>query len=158
MIPEINPEFLKSQIDSVRESIGRNVTIYTRATDPCELCTASGWYDAVSDTSYYITCPICSGSFWKDTTIATEILARVHWVSNEAITATPGGKFFLGDAHITVDPEHKILLESAQNQSGKVLVDGQDMEITRIIPMGAPSINRVRAILRGMGKRPTSEG
>jgi hypothetical protein len=84
-----------------------------------------------------------------------EINARIHWVSNEGITATPGGKYFLGDAQITVDPEYTGLLRSAQNDAGKVVVDGQDFQIMRINPMGTPTVNRVRAVLRGMGGRPS---
>lgn len=153
-IPGIDPDFLKSEIDSMRETIGRNVTVYVRGTDPCPLCTASGYFDTISNTSVFLTCPVCSGAFWLNTENATEILARVHWVGNEAITATPGGKYFLGDAHITVDPSYRTLLESAQNNYGRVVVDDQDMEIIRINPMGAPEINRVRAILKGSGRRP----
>ena len=47
------------------------------------------------------------------------------------------------------------LLQSAQNEIGKVVVDGQDMQIIRINPLGAPDITRVRAILKGMGQRRT---
>jgi hypothetical protein len=114
----------------------------------------SGFYDSLNNNSWHTTCPECNGDFWKNITVSTEVLARVHWVSNEAITATPGGKYFLGDAHITVDPTYTELLESAQNDAGKVVVDGQDMEIIRINPMGAPEINRVRAILKSVGTRP----
>ena len=153
-IPGIDPDFLKSQIDLMRDTIGRTVSIYTSAHSPCPLCTASGYYDSISDNSYYSVCPICSGAFYLDTTVRTDILARVHWVDNEGITATPGGKFFLGDAQITVDPSYQALLESAQNEAGKVVVDNQDMQITRINPLGAPEINRVRAILKSMGQRP----
>lgn len=154
MIPSINKSFIKAQIDAVRSSIGRNITIYTQAKTACTICVASGYYDSVANSSWYFTCPQCSGNYWIETAVATEILARVHWVSNEGITATPGGKYYLGDANITVDPEYTLLLESAQNESSKVVVDGQDMEIIRINPLGAPEINRVRAILRGMGDRP----
>lgn len=155
-IPGIDPDFLKSQIDTMRDAIGRNIIVHTKINDPCPLCTASGYYDSVSDSSYYLVCPVCAGNFWRDSTLETEVLARVHWVSNEAITATPGGKYFLGDAQITVDPSYQTLLEDAQNESGKIVVDGNDMEIIRINPMGAPTINRVRAILKTMGKRPNT--
>lgn len=67
--------------------------------------------------------------------------------------ATPGGKYFLGDAQITVDPCHTEVFQSAQNDAGKVVVDKQDMQIMRINPMGAPEINRVRIVLKGMGGR-----
>lgn len=151
---QISKSFIKAQIDSVREAIGRTVFIYTPGTDACTICVASGYYDPVSDHSWYVTCPQCSGNYWLPTTHVTEVLARVHWVGNEAITATPGGKYYLGDASITVDPSYTDLLESAQNDAGKVVVDNQDMQITKINPLGAPEINRVRAILKGMGNRP----
>jgi len=34
------------------------------------------------------------------------------------------------------------------------VVDGQDFSILRINPLGAPEVNRVRAILKGVGSRP----
>jgi len=149
--------FIENDIDYVRSVIGRNVTVYYPNTTACLECVASGYYDPLSDSSWNITCPQCNGAYWLANVDSQEILARVHWVSNEGITATPGGKYFLGDAQITVDPCYKELLESAQNEMGKVVVDGQDMQIQRINPMGAPEINRVRAILRSMGGRPSNE-
>lgn len=156
MIPQINKSFIKAQIDAVRDTIGRNVTVYTQFPTACPICVASGYFDSVNNNSWYVTCPQCSGDYWLSTTTTTEVLARVHWVSNEGITMTPGGKYFLGDAQITVDPEHWDLLQSAQKDSGKVVVDGQDMEIVRINPLGAPEINRIRAILKSMGDRPNN--
>lgn len=150
----ISPDFIKSRIDIVRENIGRNVTVYYPNTSSCLECVASGYYDPSTDTSFNIVCPQCHGAFWLNSVDSIDILARIHWVSNEGITATPGGKYFLGDAHITVDPENTTYLRQAQNEAGKVVVDGQDMQIIRINPMGAPTINRVRAILKGMGNRP----
>lgn len=107
----------------------------------------------MSNSSWNITCPQCAGTGWLETVDSEDVLARVHWVSNEGIVATPGGKYFLGDAHITVDPCHTELFQSAQNEAGKVVVDSQDMQIMRINPMGAPEINRVRIILKSMGNR-----
>ena len=155
-IPGFNKDFLKAQIDSVRESIGRDVTIYTSKSTVCVDCVASGFYDPVSDTSFNVVCPQCSGAGWLTSVDATTVLARIHWVTNEGIKVTPGGKYFLGDAQITVDPSYTSLLEAAQNDAGKVVVDGQDMEIIRIDPKGAPEINRVEAVLKGMGYRPNN--
>lgn len=67
---------------------------------------------------------------------------------------TPGGKFFVGDAYAVVAPEYHSLLVQAQNPGGKVVIDGQDMQIMRINPEGVPEINRYKLILRGMGSRP----
>jgi len=149
--------FIENDIDFVRDVIGRNVTVYYPKPTACLECVASGYYDPMNDVSWNITCPQCNGAYWLANIESEDILARVHWVSNEGITATPGGKYFLGDAQITVDPCYKELLESAQNEMGKVVVDGQDMQIQRINPMGAPEINRVRAILKSMGGRPNND-
>lgn len=154
-IPTVQKAFIKSVIDRAREEIGRDVTVYSPTSSACPRCTASGYYDPIGDTTFYSVCPVCSGQYWLHTTTQTDVLARVHWVGNEAISATPGGKYFVGDAHITVDPSKYSIFRAAQNESGKVLVDGQDMQIMQIRPMGAPEINRYRIVLRGMGSRPT---
>lgn len=154
---DVSSGMIKNQIDAVRGAIGRTISVYSPKTTECLECVASGYYDPMTDSSWNIMCPQCNGTFWLAKVDKTDINARVHWVSNEGITATPGGKYFLGDAHITVDPCHTELLESAQNDAGKVVVDGQDMQIVRINPMGAPTINRVRAVLRGMGARPNRD-
>ena len=153
-LPGVSKDFIKTQIDGVRGIIGRDVTIYYPSEQPCSICVASGYFDPISNTSWYQTCPECQGSYWRFYTTSEDILARVHWVGNEGITATPGGKYFLGDAQITVDPEHWELLQSAQSEQGKVVVDGQDFSIVRINPLGAPEVNRVRAILKSKGTRP----
>lgn len=155
-LPGVNKEFIKAQIDGVRARIGRDVRVYYASTDPCTICVASGYLDPISNTSWYTTCPECQGAYWHPTTHYEDILARVHWVSNEGITVTPGGKYYLGDAHITVDPIHHEVLQLSQNSGndGKVVVDGQDFTIWRINPMGAPEINRIRAVLKGAGYRP----
>lgn len=154
MIPSVDSDWIKDQIDAVREQIGRNVTVYYSKREGCTLCTPSGWFDPISDTTWYATCPVCHGRYWLNTAITKDILARVHWVSNEAITVSPGGRHFIGDAQITVDPSERATLVLAQNDLGGVIVDGQDMSIHKIPPLGAPTINRIRAILIAKGARP----
>ena len=151
--PGIDVDDIRDKIDQAREEIGRNVSIYTPTRNACVRCTASGFYDTTSDKSVFFTCPECRGFFWKQEFTETIILARVHWTSNEAIAVTPGGKYFSGDAYIHVVPEYHLLLQTAQN-GGKVVVDGQEMSIIRINPVGAPVINRYKAILRGVGNQP----
>lgn len=154
MIPKIDPDWIKGTIDSVRENIGRYVTFYTVDKSACPLCTTNNLYDAVNDNSFNALCPICVGVYWLESAVANEVLARVHWVNDEQITATPGGKFWIGEAHLTIDPEYLDLAEACQSESGKVKVDNHNMQITKIIPMGAPTINRIRIILKNMGDRP----
>ena len=151
--PAVDIDNIREKIDAGREQIGRSVSIFTPTRNACVRCTASGLYDAISDKSIFFTCPECKGFFWKQEYTETVILARVHWTSNEAIAVTPGGKYFSGDAYIHVVPEYHTLLQTAQN-GGKVVVDGQEMSIIRINPVGAPVTNRYRAILRGAGNQP----
>jgi hypothetical protein len=152
-IPSVDIENIRAQIDAAREQIGRNVIVYIPALTECALCTASGYYDSLSDRSIFFTCPECKGAYWKKGYSENIILARVHWTSNEGITATPGGKYFSGDAYIHIEPEYHSLLQEAQ-EGGKVRVDNQEMSIVRINPEGAPITNRYKVILRGVGERP----
>lgn len=145
---------MKKQIDSTRESIGRNVTFYTTVSGACSICVASGYLDSINNISTYFNCPECSGAYWKHTKVAHEVLARVHWVTDEAITATPGGKYYLGDATATIDESYLSLAMACQNETGTVDVDGREMTITKIQPIGAFDITRYRVILTGTGGRP----
>lgn len=153
-IIRVNREWIKRQIDSARVSIGRNVSFYTTSRTGCTLCLASGYYNATLDSTFYTTCPICAGNFYTDAVTQHVILARVHWTNDEAATATPGGKYYMGDATVTIDPSYLSVAEAAQNQTGRVVVDGHDMQITKIIPKGAPEPNRYQVVLKNMGERP----
>ena len=153
-IPVINKDFIKGTIDSAREQIGRNVSFFTPELQGCSICLPSGYYDALSNASTYIKCPVCKGKYWTDVLTEHIILARVHWTTNEAVNMTPGGKFFIGDAYTVVDPSYHSIIQAAQSERGKVIVDGQEMQIMRINPEGAPEINRYKVILRGKGSRP----
>lgn len=146
--------WLKQEIDRTRDSIGRNIQVYTQHLSDCPLCQPSGYYDALGDISIFTTCPYCSGSYWINSEVETDVLARVHWVGNEAITSTPGGKYYMGEATATVDPSYHDLFVQAQNEKGHVKVDEQDMQILQIRPMGVPEINRYRIVLKSVGNRP----
>lgn len=152
----VNAAGMKARIDAVRDDIGRDVTFHTSAHSACPRCTASGYLNPLSGSSYDYQCPVCTGNGYLATTTATIVKARVHWMNDEYITATPGGKYFLGDCNLGIDIKYRTLVETTQNEAGKVVVDGHDMQITKIIPVGAPIINRYRVVLTGMGKRPTT--
>lgn len=153
-VPVINKGFIKETIDSAREQIGRNISVFTPDRQPCTICLPSGYYDSLSDDSTYIKCPVCRGAYWLNVTTEHIILARVHWTTNEAVNMTPGGKFFVGDAYAVVDPQYHSVIQAAQSERGKVIVDGQEMQIMRINPEGAPEVNRYKVILRSKGGRP----
>jgi hypothetical protein len=147
----ITSDYVKSKIDAVREQIGREVTFYTLQSDKCSDCVASGYYDPLTNTSWNFVCPICKGTGWSNSVDATIVNARIHWAGDEKIQMTPGGKFYVGDCQLTVDPTYHSLAQEAMKDSGKVVVDGRDMRITAINPMGAPTVNRIRLVCKGMG-------
>lgn len=155
-IIQVNRAWIKRQIDSARQSIGRYVTFYVPTRTACSLCVASGWYDTQNDTTYYTTCPICQGGYWITGYDEHEILGRIHWVSDEAITATPGGKYYIGEATVTIENKYLSIAQAAQTDKGKVIVDNHEMTITKIIPYGAPEITRYRVILRNAGEKPST--
>lgn len=150
----IGADQIKHDIDTLRESIGRDVTFYVNSHSPCSLCLASGYYDSSTDTSFYTTCPICSGLFYTANASTTIVNARIRWTSDEAITATPAGKYYAGDAQIHIDPMYLVLAQSAQSDRGKVVVDGHNMKISKIIPLGTIETNRLRLVLVNSGERP----
>lgn len=152
----LTSDYIKSRIDTVREQIGRDVTFYTLKSDLCEDCVASGFYDPKTDSSWNFVCPICKGSGWTSSVDATTVQARVHWSGDERITMTPGGRYYYADCQVTVDPQYHELAQKAMKDSGKVVVDNREMQITAINPMGAPTINRIRVVCKGMGLQ--SEG
>lgn len=150
----ISADAIKHDIDTLRGDIGRDITFYISGHVPCSLCAASGYYDTLSDNSYYTTCPICKGMYYTLSAIATVVQARVHWTNDEGITATPAGKYYTGDATVHIEPKYRALAESAQSESGKVVVDGHNMKIQKIIPLGVIDTNRLRLILINSGERP----
>lgn len=150
----INGAQIKHDIDSLRNGIGRDVSFYANSHVPCSLCLASGYYDVTSDNSYFTTCPICSGSYYLDTATITVVNARIRWTSDEAITATPAGKYYAGDASLHIDPKYLAVAQASQSDQGKVVVDGHDMTISKIIPLGTITNNRLRIILVNSGERP----
>jgi hypothetical protein len=153
LIIKVNRKWIKAQIDAARESIGRDIIFYTVTRGACSLCTASGYYDTLNDTTYYFNCPICKGQYWIKTPVGTNILARVSWSNDQAITATPGGRYYLGDATATIEEKYLPIAEASFNESGRVLVDGRDMEIIKIIPEGAAEINRYKVVLKSYGSK-----
>lgn len=154
VIVKVNREWIKRQIDAVRESIGRDITFYTEHKTPCTLCLPSGFYNAASDSTVYYNCPVCAGNYYLTTLSGHIILARVRWTNDEAITASPGGKYYIGDATATIDANDRQVAEDCFTFNGKVVVDNHDMFITKILPMGAPEPNRYRVVLKTVGGRP----
>lgn len=154
-IVKVNRGWIKRQIDSARVSLGRDVSFFTVEKTACTLCLPSGYYNAHLDQTIYANCPVCSGHYWLELETENVVLARIHWSNDEAIDSTPGGKFFVGDATLGIDPKYRELAERTQTEEGRVEVDGHTMQIIKIIPLGAPEPNRYRIVLKNQGERPS---
>lgn len=139
MIGNVDAQGMKDIIDEVRAQIGRIIIFHV----PNTHAPLDGFYNPVTDTRYQMT------------VTDYEVLARVHWTNDEAITATSGGKYFQGEAYAVIDPSYLSIAEGAQQEGGSVTVDSHEMAVSKIIPVGAPIINRYRLILVGTGQRPT---
>lgn len=150
----MNKAALKARIDKTRGDIGRTIHLFTPLRIACTICTMGGYYDSLADKSVFTKCPECKGTFWKFDLKDNEVLARVHWTTNEAINMTPGGKYFTGDAYAVIDPSYHSVAQAAQEPGGKVVIDTQEMTITKISPEGAPEINRLKLVLISKGTRP----
>lgn len=137
----INAEAIKAKIDNVRSLLGRDVTFYTPIAGQNPDFTASGYYDPMMYTGY------------KPTLETTTVLARIHWTTDERITATPGGKFFAGDCVLTIDPTYEELAQRAMLDASKVVVDGRDVNVIGIDPKGAPEVNRIRLVCKAVGSK-----
>lgn len=139
----IDPEYIKSKIDEVRGEIGRYVTFYTPVTGSNSDFVASGIYNPLTYTGYLVTLE------------ETEVLARIHWAGDERITATPGGKYYVGECTLGIDPAYHDLAQRCMNASeGKVKVDEKFLTIFSIDPVGAPTVNRLKVVCKSIGSKP----
>lgn len=147
-------DYVKQRIDTVRERMERLTYFYTNERSACPICvTISGAYDPINDVSFRVTCSGCLGAYWNLTPTANEVYGRVHWTDDEAVTATPGGKYYLGDAYIAINISDLALAERCQSFDGRVSVDDKYMTISRIDPLGALGTNRYKVILKSEGSR-----
>ena len=130
------------------DALARDIYIYTTTKVACSLCTTSGSYDSIKDASYKVTCAECRGKFWVPTNVANVVPARVHWTNDEMVQATPGGKYYVGDATAKIGSEYHDLATECLTKEGRVVIDGQDMSITKIVPLGAFEAHQYRLILK----------
>lgn len=133
------PTNTRSIIESIINSIGRNVTFYSATLSGC---TASGCgLDPVTDTAINSFCTVCSGEYWIPTWSGDDIKAHVTWKFSGEDEFHTGGTVFLGDGIIKVmysGPYMNII-----NSADYVLVDGKQVDIQRVTLLGVPSVNRI---------------
>jgi hypothetical protein len=133
------PSNTRNVIESIINTIGRNVTFYSATLSGC---TASGCsLDPITDTSTNSFCPVCSGEYWIPTWSGDDIMAHVTWKFSGEDEFHTGGTVFLGDGIIKVmysGPYMNII-----NSADYVAVDGKQVDIQRVTLLGVPSVNRI---------------
>lgn len=94
------PEGTKAIIDSIRDVVGRRITIYVQegqvACSGCELDPITGY----SQDSF---CIICGGLYWTPTISGYSMSGHVRWTGADAPLWTPGGIIPEGDCMVTVE-------------------------------------------------------
>jgi hypothetical protein len=142
------------QVETVKlGEISRDITLYTNSKAACPVCSEANDYDATADASYNIVCAVCKGAYWVITQVANLVPARVHWTNDEFVTATPGGKYYVGEVHAKIDAAYLSLAQACQSFDSRVTVDGQEMTISRIVPLGTIEILQYQLILKGAGSK-----
>jgi len=140
--------------DTILPGIQRIIYLYTTSKSACPTCLAATDYDSVNDCSFNPKCAICKGAYWVLTEVANAVPARIRWTNDQNITATPGGKYYVGDATAKIGLKYYDLAMSCQTFTGHVLVDGHDMTISKIVPVGTPIITQYHLVLKNMGNSP----
>lgn len=150
----VDSALIRETISQFRQQIGRMVTFAVPDKTQCPVCISGGFIDTNTGNSWNFNCPTCKGSGWVNTMKETQVLARIHWTHDEALSITPGGKYFVGDCRFHIDPDDYPTATAAHTEDGRVYVDGHEMTITKILPEGTPTINRVMVICANAGSKP----
>ena len=131
-------DFEKDVVDSIREAIGREITLYVVASSvPCPDCSL----DEVNNTSTDSFCSTCSGDYWINTYSGVPISGHVTWGYSEQLGWVSGGQLDEGECRIQIAFSEDNL--STVNNAIWVEVDGKVMQIVKRILRGVKNINRI---------------
>jgi len=137
----IFPANTETQIDAIRDAIGRDVTFYRNIGNVA--CAVSGCsLDPVTNKSTNSFCPVCSGNYWIPQISGTVVTAKVKWRGSDQATWYTAGKVFDGDCQLQISSGNSYLLDAIY-----VGVDDEYLIIKKTIPKGVPELNRVIVIL-----------
>jgi hypothetical protein len=142
MLPPF-PSNTRDLIEQMIDYDGREITIYT-------VTSLSGCYncnlDPVSNTSTDSWCPVCSGEYWIPTYSGTDIKAHVTYGAVENKDWVTGG--MIDNGQIQVKFMHSAELEEIVHDSKFFVVDGREMNVSKIILRGVPEVNRILVQLK----------
>lgn len=132
------PDNTADIIDDIRDAIGRNITILVTVSGvACYACSLN----PVSNLSTNPFCPVCGGTYWRNTTSGYVVLAHVAIGEIDLPWRTVGGYLQKGEAvaQIKYTPQNLYAVEHAEHY----LVDGKLYSQDDISYRGVPTINRM---------------
>lgn len=127
-------------IDAIRNTIGRDITIYSTVSGiPCPNPNDS--LDPVTGLSTNQFCPICSGNYWINTTSGLTLKAHVITKGVDTPNWQSGGIVLEGDAAVQI--KYTVANFNAINTSKYIEVDGREYIKKDLSLRGVPDINRI---------------
>ena len=134
------PDNTTDIIDDIRDTIGRDVTIYTTVSGiPCPASGCS--LDPVTNLAVDQFCTTCSGDYWIDTISGVTVTARVRMKNVDVPVWTVGGFIVDGDAQIQV--KYTVAAVSAIENVDYFEVDGKEFVQKDLSFRGVPTVNRI---------------
>ncbi len=148
--------------DSIRDAIGQDATfVFEGDVIECSLCSASGLYDPINETSLDSWCPTCSGAYFLPTDVEVDIKSHVRWNYGDQKDMDSAGYIPLGDCSITIDKDDMdiemlvLRQDSWDNNSACLLYNDYWIAQTFTLPF-LTSISSV-AILASRWKKPSGQ-
>ena len=127
-------------IDSIRDAIGRNITVYYTISGIA--CPASGCVlDPVTNLAVNQFCTTCSGFYWINTASGLTLNAHVRLRNVDVPIWTVGGFIVDGDAQVQVKYTESNI--TVINDSTYFEVDGKHFLKKKISLRGVPAVNRI---------------
>jgi hypothetical protein len=134
------PDDTVTVIDSIRDVIGRDITINVETQG--EPCPASGCgLDPVTQLSTNQFCITCSGFYWINTLSGYVTKAHITWGDAEKSLWETGGTVLDGDCLVQI--KYTVASVEAVDNSASFVVDSKRLVKKSVDYRGVPAINRM---------------
>jgi len=134
--------FARTVTDSIRNAIGRVITIFVKVSGiPCPICTL----DPVTNLSTDPFCASCGGNYWINTTSSYLCSAHIRWRKTDQPLWSPGGIVDEGDCKVTICYSGEALNNVIN--SDHFLVDDEELYMKSYILKGVRTPNRIAVTL-----------
>ena len=136
------PTNTKETIDAIRNTIGRDVYIYTDVKVPCSGCSI----DAVTGNSTNPFHAVCSGTGWITSVSGYTVKAHVYNKPVDRLEWVRGGQLNIGDAGIQI--AYSTEVENIIDNCSYITVDNRKYDVEKKEVRGVSSVNRMIVYLK----------